>query len=75
MFEFVIRIRVETHTATWANMTARCCLHEMDHLEGVVFTSKVSKLRLEMAVPGLSFVCSKQAFMVEKAAFFKDRHS
>ena len=27
----------------------------------------------EMAVPGLSFVCSEQAFMVEKAAFFKDQ--
>ena len=27
----------------------------------------------EMAVPGLSFVCSEQAFMVEKASFFKDQ--
>ena len=26
----------------------------------------------EMAVPGLSFVCSEQAFMVEKAMFFND---
>jgi hypothetical protein len=29
----------------------------------------------EMAVPGLSFVCSEQAFMVEKAAFFKDQET
>jgi peptide deformylase len=28
---------------------ARCALHECDHLDGVVFTSKVSKLRLAMA--------------------------
>ena len=50
-----VRVRYQdakgtTQTATWANMTARCCLHEMDHLEGVVFTSKVSKLRLDMAI-------------------------
>ena len=31
-------------------MTARCVLHEMDHLDGVVFTELVSKLRLDMAI-------------------------
>jgi peptide deformylase len=40
----------ETHTATFANLTARCVLHEIDHLDGVVFTEKVSKLKLDMAV-------------------------
>lgn len=29
----------------------------------------------QMARPGLSFVCSEQAFMVEKAAFFNDQES
>jgi peptide deformylase len=29
---------------------ARCFLHELDHLEGVCFTSKVSKLKLDLAV-------------------------
>jgi len=39
-----------TETATYANMTARCVLHEMDHLDGIVFLEKVSKLRLDMAI-------------------------
>ena len=29
---------------------ARCALHEVDHLNGVVFTSKVSRLKLQMAI-------------------------
>lgn len=29
---------------------ARCFLHELDHLNGVCFTSKVSKLKLDMAL-------------------------
>jgi len=40
----------EVTTATFANLTARCVLHEMDHLSGFVFTERVSKLRLDMAV-------------------------
>lgn len=31
------------------DIAARCALHEIDHLEGIVFTSRVSKLRLVMA--------------------------
>lgn len=30
-------------------ITARCALHEIDHLDGIVFTSRVSKLKLAMA--------------------------
>jgi peptide deformylase len=30
-------------------LMARCYLHELDHLDGVVFTKKVSRLKLEMA--------------------------
>ena len=38
-----VRVRYQdakgaTHTATWGNMTARCVLHEMDHLDGIVFS-------------------------------------
>ena len=33
------------------------------------------ELTKEMAVPGLSFNCSEQAYMVEKAAFFKDEET
>lgn len=29
---------------------ARCALHELDHLNGVCFTDKVSKLKLDMAL-------------------------
>lgn len=29
---------------------ARCFLHELDHLNGICFTSKVSKLKLDMAI-------------------------
>ena len=29
---------------------ARCFLHELDHLDGVCFTDKVSKLKLAMAI-------------------------
>ena len=36
------------HTRKLDGMEARCMLHEIDHLNGVVFTSKVSRLRLEM---------------------------
>lgn len=35
---------------SFTDLSARCALHEIDHLEGVVFTSKVSKLRLAMAL-------------------------
>ena len=29
---------------------ARCFLHELDHLNGICFTSKVSKLKLDLAI-------------------------
>lgn len=29
---------------------ARCFLHELDHLDGVCFTSKISKLKLDLAL-------------------------
>jgi peptide deformylase len=37
------------HVANFAGIEARCALHEIDHLLGVVFTQKVSRLKLTMA--------------------------
>ena len=31
-------------------MTARCFLHELDHLNGVMFTKKANKVHLERAM-------------------------
>jgi len=31
------------------DLDARCFLHEYDHLQGIEFTSRVSKLKLDMA--------------------------
>lgn len=39
----------KTVVANFKGMEARCAQHEMDHLAGVVFTEKVSKLKLSMA--------------------------
>jgi peptide deformylase len=44
-FDFTGKETIETLTGLWA----RCFLHELDHLNGVVFTTKVSKLVLDMA--------------------------
>ncbi len=35
---------------TLSGIDARCFLHELDHLNGVCFTDKVSKLKLELAL-------------------------
>ena len=50
-----VRVRYQdqggkTHTATWANMTARNRTAQMDHLEGILFTDLVSRTRLDMAI-------------------------
>jgi peptide deformylase len=44
-FNFDRKETIETLTGVWA----RCFQHELDHLNGVVFTTKVSKLVLDMA--------------------------
>jgi len=49
-----IRVRFQDPYGNWitrqfAGMSARVFLHEYDHLEGVDFTDKVSKLKLDMA--------------------------
>jgi peptide deformylase len=35
---------------TFDGIDARCFLHEYDHLEGICFTSKVSRLKLDRAI-------------------------
>lgn len=35
-------------TIALKDIEARCAMHELDHLNGVVFTSKVSKMQLKM---------------------------
>lgn len=37
------------HEETMDGITARCFQHELDHLDGVCFTDRVSKLTLDMA--------------------------
>ena len=49
-----IRVRFQDPYGNWvtrqfAGMSARVFLHEYDHLEGVDFTDKVSKMKLQMA--------------------------
>jgi peptide deformylase len=39
----------QTSTETFVGMTARCFLHEMDHLEGINFTQRANKALLERA--------------------------
>lgn len=36
-------------TKRFSGLTARCFQHELDHLNGICFTSRVSKLRLDQA--------------------------
>ncbi len=38
----------KSHTITLDGYDARCAMHEIDHLNGVVFTAKVSRLHLSM---------------------------
>lgn len=49
-----VKVRYQDSTGTFHEeeldgITARCFQHELDHLDGICFTDKVSKLTLEMA--------------------------
>lgn len=48
----------ETTTQQFVGMTARCFLHEMDHLEGINFTQRANKALLDRA--------KRQALKVQK---------
>lgn len=39
----------EVHTEELTGLASRCFQHELDHLDGVCFTDRVSKLTLDMA--------------------------
>ncbi len=40
----------EKRTATFEGLTARCFLHELDHMDGIVYTSKAKPLALEFGM-------------------------
>jgi peptide deformylase len=42
-------INAKEHIIELYDIDARCFLHEFDHLQGIEFTDRVSKLKLEMA--------------------------
>lgn len=51
----IIRIRYtdpsgETHTEKYTGLTARVMQHEVDHLDGILITDKVSKLKVDLAM-------------------------
>lgn len=39
-----------THTETFTGMTARGFLHEMDHLDGILFTRRANPIHVERAI-------------------------
>lgn len=46
-------VRGDRFSVVLEGIEARCAMHEIDHLNGVLFTSKVSKLHLTMQVKKL----------------------
>lgn len=40
----------ETKTARFGGISARCFLHELDHMNGIVYTTKVKPLALQMGM-------------------------
>jgi peptide deformylase len=37
----------EKKTATYSGISARCFLHELDHMNGIVYTSRVKPMALQ----------------------------
>jgi len=44
----------ETHTKTFEGLTARCFLHELDHMNGIVYTDRTKPLALQLGLKKLS---------------------
>jgi peptide deformylase len=40
----------ETHKANFTGISARCFLHELDHMNGIVYTSKCKPLALQQGM-------------------------
>jgi peptide deformylase len=61
----------ETKTAKYTGLTARCFQHELDHLNGKVYTHNVKPLALQMAMKRRSKLSDKrrklQKQLMEKA--------
>jgi peptide deformylase len=49
----------EKHTATFDGMTARIFLHELDHMNGIVYTSRVKPLALQSGIKKLEKIKRK----------------
>lgn len=47
------------HTKTFDGMTARCFLHELDHMNGVLYTSRVKPLALQFGLKKLQKIRRK----------------
>jgi peptide deformylase len=49
----------EKHTVTFSGITARCFLHELDHMNGIVYTSRVKPLALKFGLKKLEKIRRK----------------
>lgn len=49
----------EKHTATFDGLTARIFLHELDHMDGIVYTSRVKPLALQSGIKKLEKIKRK----------------
>lgn len=49
----------EVHTAKFAGLTARCFLHELDHQDGIMYTSRVKPLALQFGLKKLEKIRRK----------------
>jgi peptide deformylase len=49
----------EKHTKTFNGISARCFLHELDHMNGIVYTSRVKPLALQFGLKRLSKIQRK----------------
>jgi peptide deformylase len=48
-----------SHTATFGGITARCFQHELDHMDGIVYTSRVKPLALQSGLKKLEKIRKK----------------
>jgi peptide deformylase len=51
----------ESHTAKYTGISARCFLHELDHMDGIVYTDRVKPLALKSGMDKRNKVLKKMA--------------
>jgi peptide deformylase len=56
----------QPHTKTFTGISARCFLHELDHMNGIVYTSRVKPLALQFGLKKLDKIRRKY-FKIPKA--------